>query len=135
MLPFEFVVEGTPISLQTNNAPAKLRWKEKVFIEAGASWVADDPPTENKVQVTIWHFYKNMTFSDIDNILKPIIDALKGLVYLDDNQVTDVIGRKRNIYEKFILEEGSPIITERLTKQIQFVYVKVEFAPDPRRLS
>jgi Holliday junction resolvase RusA-like endonuclease len=34
---------------------------------------------------------------DIDNIPKPISDALQGLVYLDDEQVTDVLCRKRNL--------------------------------------
>lgn len=34
---------------------------------------------------------------DIDNLPKPILDALKGLVYLDDEQVTDIVCHKRDL--------------------------------------
>ena len=33
---------------------------------------------------------------DVDNTSKPILDALKGLVYTDDFQVTDLVFRKRD---------------------------------------
>ena len=33
---------------------------------------------------------------DIDNIIKPIQDALKGVVFADDNQVVSVEGRKHD---------------------------------------
>ena len=40
---------------------------------------------------------------DIDNLPKPISDALKGLVYLDDEQVTDIVCRKRNLNRDYEL--------------------------------
>lgn len=134
MIPFEFVVEGTPISLQTNNAQAKLRWKEKVSVAASIFRQQGDIPSVNNLQVTIIYFYDKIAVIDVDNMLKPIIDALIGLVYFDDRQVTDVIGRKRNIYENYVLEEISPLISEFLAEKVQFVYVLIEIAPDPRSL-
>ena len=41
---------------------------------------------------------------DIDNLPKPISDALKGLVYLDDEQVTDIVCRKRNLNRELRVE-------------------------------
>jgi crossover junction endodeoxyribonuclease RusA len=41
---------------------------------------------------------------DIDNLPKPILDALKGLVYLDDTQITDVVCRKRNLHSDLRVE-------------------------------
>ena len=33
---------------------------------------------------------------DVDGILKPILDAMEGIVYEDDRQVVDLCARKRN---------------------------------------
>ena len=34
---------------------------------------------------------------DIDNIAKPIVDSLIGLIYDDDRSVTDVLCRRRDL--------------------------------------
>lgn len=133
MLPFEFVIEDTPKSQQAESF-SKNKWRAKVLNEALKLWVVGDKPTTEKVQITIMHFYKFIATPDIDNILKPIIDALKGLVYVDDNQVTDIIGRKRDVLEQFSVDNASPLLRRSLTKSVEFVYVKVEIAPDPRSL-
>ena len=44
--------------------------------------------------VIIVYYYDNYLM-DIDNVPKPILDALKGVVFEDDSQVTDLICRKR----------------------------------------
>ena len=46
--------------------------------------------------LTVTYFYDSVSM-DVDNIPKPISDALKGLVYLSDEQVTDILCRKRNL--------------------------------------
>jgi Holliday junction resolvase RusA-like endonuclease len=134
LLPFEFVVEDTPKSQQASNN-SKRAWKRKVYNEALALWNPGDLPTTDKVQVTVIHFYDTQTPIDIDNILKPIVDALNNLVYIDDSQVSDVIGRKRDFNESFILRDISPLIITSLTKRVEFIYVKIQLAPDPRRLT
>lgn len=39
---------------------------------------------------------------DVDNIPKPVIDALKGLVFTDDRQITDMLCRKRQLLDLLI---------------------------------
>jgi Endodeoxyribonuclease RusA len=34
---------------------------------------------------------------DLDNILKPILDSLKGIAYLDDSQVVEIVAAKRDL--------------------------------------
>ena len=49
---------------------------------------------------------------DIDNIAKVVMDALNGLAYDDDNQVTDLIAHKR-----YVSEHGEPgllVIVEKV---------------------
>ena len=44
----------------------------------------------------ITYFYEGVAL-DVDNIPKPILDALKGLVYSDDTEVADLLCRKRDL--------------------------------------
>ena len=51
--------------------------------------------TKKKRSDAISGLIKKTTKPDLDNIVKSIKDALNGIVYIDDNQVTDIIARKR----------------------------------------
>ena len=57
--------------------------------------------------LTVMYFYESGSM-DIDNLPKPISDALKGLVYLDDEQVTDIVCRKRNLNRELPKAPRSP---------------------------
>jgi crossover junction endodeoxyribonuclease RusA len=67
---------------------------------------------------------------DVDNIPKPISDALKGLVYFDDEQVTDVLCRKRNLNSNLRVEKPSPVLAEGLSRGNEFLYIVVQEAPN-----
>ena len=79
--------------------------------------------------LTITYFYDSVSM-DVDNIPKPISDALKGLVYLDDEQVTDVLCRKRNLNSDLRVENPSSVLAESLSRGNEFLYIVVEEAPD-----
>ena len=78
---------------------------------------------------TITYFYHQAS-PDVDNIPKPILDALKGLVYMDDEQVTDVLCRKRRLNSDLRIENASSILAERLGRAGQFLYVVIDEPPD-----
>lgn len=40
--------------------------------------------------------YRPRKVGDLDNVLKVLIDALKGIVFEDDNQVVEVLARRRD---------------------------------------
>jgi len=63
-------------------------------------WPAGELPATGPIMLTITYFYESISM-DIENIPKPISDALKGLVYLDDEQVTDALCRKRSLSSNF----------------------------------
>jgi crossover junction endodeoxyribonuclease RusA len=67
---------------------------------------------------------------DIDNLPKPISDALKGLVYLDDEQVTDIVCHKRNLNHELRVENPSLVLAEGFSRGNQFLYIIIEEAPD-----
>ncbi len=79
--------------------------------------------------VTITYFYDRVSL-DVDNIPKPILDALKGLVYLDDEQVTDILCKKRNLNTELRIENPSSVLAQGLSRGNQFLYVVIDDAPD-----
>jgi crossover junction endodeoxyribonuclease RusA len=81
------------------------------------------------IMLTITYFYDSISM-DVDNLPKPISDALRGLVYLDDEQVTDVLCRKRNLNRDFRVENPSSVLADGLSRGNEFLYIVVAEAPD-----
>lgn len=78
--------------------------------------------------VTITYFFDGASL-DVDNVPKPILDGLNGLVYGDDSQVTDLLCRKRDMNADSRLESPSPTLLQALGGQEQFLHVLVDTAP------
>ena len=133
MIPFEFVVVGTPVSVQAKNRKRLGAWKAKVKANAIAEWPAEDDPSEIELQATIV-FYYDEAFPDTDNIIKPILDALCGVVYFDDSQITDVHTSRRDLNGSFTVKGMAPVLARGFSKASDFVYVRIEQPPDPQEL-
>ena len=81
--------------------------------------------------ITIMYFYDyDRRPLDVDNIPKPILDALKGLVFQDDDQVTDLICRKRYVHTEFMGDNSLRALSEVMDRDSDFLYIIVEEAPD-----
>jgi crossover junction endodeoxyribonuclease RusA len=93
-------------------------------------WPVGELPAIGQIMLTVIYFYESEPSMDIDNIPKPIADALKGLIYLDDEQVTDVSCRKRNLNSNLRIENPSSVLAEGLSHGSQFLYIVVEEAPN-----
>lgn len=129
VLPFEFVIDGPPISQQTRRRERLRNWIREVQSEARRHWPSDELPISSLVMVKITYFYESVSL-DVDNISKPILDALKGWVFADDDQVTDLLCRKRNLRGRFRVEDASGILSERLDRELEFLHIVVRDAPD-----
>ena len=83
--------------------------------------------------VTITYLYDQQPHAkhptDVDNLPKPILDALKGLIYSDDSQVTDLICRKRRHGVVLNIPDSSPLLRFYYNSSVEFVHVNVENAP------
>lgn len=64
--------------------------------EAEKYWSSEQKTATGWVMLQITYFYDSDQM-DVDNIVKPIQDAMKGLAYVDDKQVSDLLVRKRNL--------------------------------------
>lgn len=88
MLPFEFTIKGPPVSAQTRNKRRLQTWKADVKSAAQRQLSASSSVVDDHVTVSITYYYDGES-PDVDNIIKPIQDALIDVIYNDDNQVVE----------------------------------------------
>jgi Holliday junction resolvase RusA-like endonuclease len=82
----EYVVVGIPISNQSTGTPALLAWRAAVEGEARKNWAV--PPLLGKLKAVIINFHLGDKPSlDVDNMSKPILDAMEKIVYDNDRQI------------------------------------------------
>ena len=132
MLPFEFMLFETPLSQASSNAKRGGPWQTKVHGAAAADW-GGLPPTAGQLAVSITHLYDRFDPAgqqpDIDNIAKPIVDALEGLVYDDDAIVTDVLCRRRSLDGDLEIQQPSALLLTSLGANREFVHIIIDDAP------
>ena len=86
------------------------------------------PPVTVDVVVAITYFYFGQAPIDVDNMAKPILDALKGFIYQDDKQVTVLVSRKRDLGSDLPDAGQSALLMERLSAPGSFVHILVDDA-------
>jgi crossover junction endodeoxyribonuclease RusA len=125
--PFEFIIKSRPLSIQAKKCSLE-RWKKLVKQEAENKWMPSRQQADSPVCVTLICLLDEASV-DIDNIIKPILDALKGLAYLDDSIITDVIARRRKLTGNFDLSHVSPVLLGGFAHGGEFTYVHISDAP------
>ncbi len=78
--------------------------------------------------VTVTYFFDRVS-PDVDNIPKLILDGLKGLVYSDDSQITDMLSRKRSLRGMLGVQSPTNILNEAFGHGREFLYIIVESSP------
>ncbi|RSZ59045.1 RusA family crossover junction endodeoxyribonuclease [Massilia atriviolacea] len=93
----DFPIPGRPVSLQTKNRQHLQAWKRFVRDQATMVWTPGRPPVSSRALRCSIVYLCGSAPADVDNIVKPIQDALAGVVFKDDLQVSD-IGRHRRFH-------------------------------------
>lgn len=87
-------------------------------------------PIHGPVAIAIDHFVVGSA-PDVDNIIKPIQDALIGLVYVDDSQVASTRARRRDLDGRFRTRGMSLVLAEAFSAGAEFVHLRIsEWADD-----
>ncbi len=131
-VPFEFVIPGPPVS-QQGKASARARWRQDVESAARAQWTGGGPDG-GAVSVKITYFFVGDA-PDVDNIPKPILDALNGLVFVDDRQVTDLLSRKRDLRNTLRIPDPPPTLLSYLGHMMPILHISVTRAQDREVMS
>lgn len=106
-LPFEFLVTGSPVSVNRYGTPAYRNWRSDVHAAsvAGSTWAGCLMTGPCSVYI---RYYQHLDArKDVDNILKAILDALDGKaaggakmitrVLYDDRDIEHVVSRRTRI--------------------------------------
>lgn len=131
---FEFIVDGPPVSQQARRRERLRAWKVTVRQSAEKYWPSQQQMSIEPITLQITYFYDSVTM-DVDNIVKPIQDALIGLTYIDDTQVTDVIVRKRDLSGNLKVKYMTPTLAEGFARGKEFLHIIVISNPDQEVLT
>jgi len=80
------------------------------------------------VRVGITHVFATVTI-DLDNLAKPVLDALKGIVLQDDEQVRELM-RKHELDQIDRIQTFRPLLLQALGRGEEFLHIVVEEALD-----
>lgn len=126
-LPFEFVVRGTPVSLGASSR-SRMAWRARIIAAARVAlppgyWLLD-----RALSVTIFIFPNALLEGDIDNRLKPILDAMTRTVYMDDILVERLLVQKFEPGRSFEVLSPSALMREaaKLGTSEPIVYIRVD---------
>jgi crossover junction endodeoxyribonuclease RusA len=126
-LPFEFLISQRPVSFQTKNRANLQLWKRYVLAEAMKTWPGEPPVEAADLSVNLVYLCRADP-ADIDNIIKPIQDALVGLIYKDDALVTDVGSHRRDLALPIDITDLPPLLQLGVAGATECVYVRIGLA-------
>ncbi|MCX6955364.1 MAG: RusA family crossover junction endodeoxyribonuclease [Verrucomicrobia bacterium] len=122
---FDFLVPQRPVSAQTKNRANLQLWKTFVRGHAAGIWGSAAAVSNVEVHLTLVYLSDPDDPVDVDNIIKPIQDALVGLVYADDVQVVSVESHRRPHVGTFDLTNFSAPLIAGVSLGAECVYVRV----------
>jgi crossover junction endodeoxyribonuclease RusA len=127
--PLEFLVQGTAVSVRARGKASKSAWKERVRDASRGAIPQPHFVSEQKVAVTLYYFPDVPMDGDIDNIVKPVLDALCRNVYFDDKQVERVVAQKFEPGNVFPFTSPSAVLLDALSGPKPVLYVRISSDP------
>lgn len=127
--PIEFIVKGTPVSMQAKRPEAREEWKEVVKAASTAAIPQPHFVSEDRMAVTLYYLPDGAMQGDIDNIVKPILDALSRHIFIDDRQVERLVIQKFESGNMFEFNQPTALLSEALGTKRPLLYVRVSNDP------
>jgi hypothetical protein len=118
-----FPVIGKPASLRSNQT--KQRW-QSLIMNTAQTYQKKPLKIDVKLELQIdWFSQERKNRADVDNILKPILDALKNVIYVDDVQVLGVSARHHDLHSVLtFIGQPLEIINPLLEGKKEYIYIR-----------
>jgi crossover junction endodeoxyribonuclease RusA len=130
---FEVCVHGRPVSAQSANRVALRNWKQVVAESVRRAWVWNGPLSDD-VSLDIVYYAEGVS-GDLDNLLKPIQDALQGIAYNNDKQVRELKGARRDIDERYKVRFMPVVLGAAFADGRPFIHIRIWRRLETRELS
>lgn len=97
---FSIILSRTPKSVQ---AVWKEKYKEAIKDAAKARY--SEAPAEGSVYIRITWFQGSKGGPDVDNIIKPILDALEGVIFENDSQISQCLATRIDLAKPYTISD------------------------------
>jgi len=124
MEPFYFTIPRRPISQQARRSARREEWKAYIRSIVEPQWPYGSPLELENFSIA-YIYLSDESPLDIDNVIKPIQDALVGIVFHDDGVVTDVIGHRRDRTGLFDVDRLPVPVLEAIDLGSECVVVRI----------
>ncbi len=120
-----FAVIGTPVSSQ-GSSESKRKY-QKTVTEAASKNVVNPVKGNERIRIEIdWFSEGFQNKPDVDNMVKPVQDALKGILFVDDDQVVSVEARKHDIRSAIhFTDEPLCVIEPLMSGHKEYIFVRI----------
>lgn len=81
------------------------------------------------MSITLFIFPESAMQGDIDNVVKPILDALGQYIYIDDRQVERLLVQKFEPGVIYPFQRPSPVVAAALAEPRPTLYIRVSSDP------
>lgn len=106
-----------------------MEWRERITEASRLALPAPSWATEAHVAVTLFYFPADKMEGDIDNIVKPVLDALAPHLYLDDSQVDRILVQRFEPGKLFPFSNPSPTLADAIGHPKPVLYIRVSDDP------
>ncbi|MGI8933571.1 MAG: RusA family crossover junction endodeoxyribonuclease [Phormidesmis sp.] len=120
---FELLLPRKPVSYQAKNSKNKQARKDYIYGRAFSDW-KQSPIAAGALKFTVVYLCQSDP-CDINNIIKPIQDALNSLVYADDGLIWDVTGHMRLLSDPIDIVGLPSQLAEAVIQETECVYIRV----------
>lgn len=121
---FEILIPRRPVSHQAKNRENLQAWKDYIYGRARNEWIGGTPYVKIGLRLTLVYLCDDSP-ADIDNIIKPIQDALVGIVYADDALISDVDSHRRFLSDAIDITNLPPLLIQGVTLGEECIYIRV----------
>ncbi len=120
---FELLLPRRPVSYQSKDSKNRRAWKDYVYGRAFSVW-KQSPVATGALKFTVVYLCQSDP-CDINNIIKPIQDALNSLVYANDGLIWDVTGHMRFLSDQIDIVGLPSQLAEAFIQETECVYIRV----------
>jgi hypothetical protein len=125
----DFLLPRQPLSQQAKHPSTRRGWRDYVYGRAMHAW--SGAPLQNRpLKFTMVHLSMGSEAGDINNYVKPVQDALCGLIYSDDVLIRDVSAHLRFFWDFRAIGPLPAKLADAVLDRHECVYVAISDSTD-----